>query len=187
MESTSPEATSPYPPEDLAELRRRMVMAALRRGVGWDDAEDVVQEALAKLLREQPRTGAPPLQIRAFAALRDKRVEFMRARARERERRVQGALAGPGADDEGRGVDIPEEDARLALVEACQLVCGIAGYDAMCFAALKALGATERDVAEFMGWPAHRVAAARVRLARKKATITRALLETLTPKEEESW
>lgn len=186
MEATSPEATSPYPPENLAELRRRMVTAALRHGVGWDDVEDVVQEALAKLLREQPRRGAPPVQIRAFAALRDKRVEFMRVQARERKRRVQGAPAGPGADDEGRGVDIPQEDARLALVEACQLVCGIAGYDAMCFAALKGLGATERDVSEFMGWSAQRVAAARVRLARKKATITQALLETLTPREE-SW
>lgn len=80
MEATSPEATSPYPSENLAELRRRMVTAALRSGVGWDDVEDVVQEALAKLLREQPRTGAPPVQIWAFATLRDKRVEFMRAR-----------------------------------------------------------------------------------------------------------
>lgn len=173
------EATDSYDPEVLSALRGRMVASALRKGLGWHDAEDVVQEALLKAVREHVRPGAPPLPARAFTALHDRHVEFVRRSARQRKREVPTEhLEEAEVAKVEMGVN---EDPRLRLLELCLVVSAIAGSDAMRFAQLKSEGATEHDVAALIG--PRRAAAARRRLAKKKAAIAQALLAGLSPEE----
>lgn len=166
---------------ELGRLRGRMVRRARRLGVPADEIEDVVQEALLKAIRERERPGAPGLEVRAFTALRDKRAEFARARARRlrlgspivAERlSLEGELEAPGSGTE--------------LIELWELVREIAGEDAVVFALLKSLGATEEDVARIMEWPRSRAAASRVQLSRRKPLILQAMAEGLE-EEESKW
>lgn len=175
-----PQRVRPTTPSlDLEVLRRRLVGTARRQGVAPADAEDVAQEALAKVVGERVRPGAPPMEVRAFVALRDQRIEYIRKRSRETERRSPWPVEQGSEDSLGEPVGVARVEDGFALIEAVDVVCRVVGEDSMCFAYLKAFGATERDVQEIMGWTAQRAAAARVRLSRKKGALARALLETL--------
>lgn len=160
-------------------LRSRLLNSARWHGIHENDLEDVVHDALAKLLAEQTRPGAPALDVRGYTALHDKRVEYWRREERRRGRFTSLTLS---PDEDGHEQERPEVasiDAALSLFELRELVGAIAGRDAMLFALLNACGATENDVAALLGWPPSRAAAARVQLARKKAQIALASLDTL--------
>jgi DNA-directed RNA polymerase specialized sigma24 family protein len=161
------------------QLRERLVGYALRRGLSAHDAEDVVHDALEKLLHETVRPGAPKIEIRAYTALKDKRAEHYRRQQRFDDRVVPLTLR----DHEGLEQERPElamSDAAIPLFESCETIAAIAGRDAMRFAIFKACRATEDDIALLLGWTPRRTAAARVQLGRKKAEIAEALNDTLT-------
>jgi DNA-directed RNA polymerase specialized sigma24 family protein len=162
------------------ELRARMVASVRHRAlVPVDDVEDVVHNALEKLLSEKVRAGAPRLSVRAFTAFRDKRAEYYRRQEHSGETMPLTLTAG----DDGYEHERPElasADQALAMFELRATISAIAGQDAMRFALLKACGATEPDIAILLGWPPARAAAARVQLSRKKAQIAQAVLDTLT-------
>jgi DNA-directed RNA polymerase specialized sigma24 family protein len=161
------------------QLRERLVGYALARGIARDDVEDVVHDALEKLLCEIVRPGAPKLEIRGFRALKDKRAEHYRRLERNDDRVVPLMLRG----DDGLESERPElaaPDAAIPLFETYETIAAVAGRDAMRFAVLKACRATEDDIALLLGWTPQRTAAARVQLGRKKAEIAQALNDTLT-------
>lgn len=156
-------------------LRVRLSVSAARR-VPLDDVDDLVHDTLEKVLRERVRENAPQLERRAFAALHDKEVELWRRNERRRRRQTTLFLV----DGEKGEVERPEVaifDEGFLLLEARDVVAGIAGEDAVQFALLTSCGATEADVAVMLAWPPNRAAAARVQLGRKKAEIALALLD----------
>lgn len=161
-------------------LRGVMIASARRRQLDEHDVEDVVHDALVKVLEEYVRPGAPSLERRAHAALGDKRVEYWRREAR-RSPRVTSLTLPP--DEDGYERERPElasEDAALQLLELRDLIEAIAGRDAMLFALLKSCGATESDIAILLSWPRERAAAARVQLGRKKPLLVQAINDTLS-------
>lgn len=68
------------------QLRGRMIASTRHRGIHENDVEDVVHDALEKLLGEHVRPGAPSRQVRGYTALRDKRAEHSRREARRSQR-----------------------------------------------------------------------------------------------------
>lgn len=165
----------------LAGLRRRLVARARRDRLTPDDIEDMVQEALLKVLRERTRPGQPVIEIRAYTALRDARAEFFRQRSRDTRRLVsttpdgQGEVVLPEHLEEGRPLDV---------VDTCEVVRQLAGSDVLVFAWLKSVGLTEADVAALMGWPASRAAAARIKLSRKRSLLVKAMRGEFLEEEE---
>lgn len=156
---------------EIVEVRRRMVARARRRGLSRDDAEDLVQDALLKVTRQGRKPGAPGLAPRAFVALRDKQSEHMRAARRACYRSVAWA-------------EVPEREVavtepRYELAEMCQMLAEIVGADAMAYVRLKAVGSTEGDIAQILGWSPQRVSTARMRLTRKRADIAKALSRSM--------
>jgi hypothetical protein len=135
-------------------LRGRMVASVRRRGVHENDVEDVVQDALEKLLNERIRPGAPPVEARAYASLEDKRIEHLR---RESRRLPRVATLTLPADVAGRELERPEmasADSAFQMFELRATIEAIAGPDAMRYALLNACGATEDDIA--ICWAGHR-------------------------------
>lgn len=160
-------------------LRGQLIASARRRHVHVNDLEDVVHDALEKMLREHVRPGAPSLKVRSFTALRDKQVEHFRREVRRSERVTSLTLP---ADEEGHvqeRAEVASIDAAFQLFELRATIEAIAGTDAMRFAFLSVFGATENDIAILLQWPATRAAAARVQFGRKKAHIARAIIDTL--------
>ncbi len=154
-----------------------MVARTRKNGLSWDDAEDLVQDALLKVMRQGVRSGAPSLAVRAFVALRDRRSERARMAARR-------AFLDPMPRSALAERDVGVTESGYAVVEICEVLTAIAGADVMKFARLKAQGATEADIAEQPGWSPQRAAAARIRLGRKKAALAAALALSLNRKEE---
>lgn len=161
-------------------LRYGMIASARRRQVDENDIEDVVHDALVKVLEEHVRPGAPSLQRRAHAALRDKRVEHWRREERRSNRITSLTLAPDEHGYEHERPDLASIDATIQLLELRDLIEAITGRDAMLFALFKSCGATEYDIAILLGWPRERAAAARVQLGRKKALIAQAINDTLS-------
>lgn len=160
-------------------LRGRMVATVRKRGVHANDVEDVVHDALEKLLNESIGPGAPPLEIRGYTALHDKQVEHFRREDRRSSRTTSLQL--PDADGvERERPELASHDAALRLFELRETIGAIAGQDAARFALLSSCGATEKDIAVLLGWPPARAAAARVQLGRKKAQIVHATLDMLS-------
>jgi DNA-directed RNA polymerase specialized sigma24 family protein len=165
-------------------LRARVLSAALRRGIPANDAEDFAHDVLEKTLREVLRPGAPTLEIRAFAAMRDKSAEYWR----RAERRPQLVALTLPLDEQGVEEERPEmavSDDAFAIIELRHVISAIAGEDAMRFALLKIWGGTEADIAVLLGWSPQRAAAARVQLGRKKGEIARAALDLYHAKNDE--
>jgi DNA-directed RNA polymerase specialized sigma24 family protein len=170
-------ATDEY--EVYERLRAGMLASARRNRVPENDVEDVIQDALVKLLGEHVRPGGPSLDRRAHTALHDKRVEHWR---RERRRAPRLAPLNLPPDENGyeqERVEMASLDATVQMLELRDLVEAIAGRDAMLFALLKSCRATESDIAALLGWSPERAAAARVQLGRKKALIANAINDTL--------
>lgn len=164
-------------------LRRRLLRAALAKGIPEDDAEDFAHDVVEKTLREVVRPAAPALEIRAGAAVRDKRAEYSR-RVQRRPQLVPLTLP---TNEEGAEQERPElavVDGAFAILELRDVIVSVAGEDAMRFALLKTWGATESDIALLLGWPPQRAAAARVQLGRKKGEIARAVLGFYRPEEQ---
>jgi DNA-directed RNA polymerase specialized sigma24 family protein len=154
----------PKPSEgELQDLRQRL-LAAARRSVPADEAEDVTQEALLRVVRDHPTGSAPPLIARARVKLRDARADYYRAR-----KRIPRPVAVlPEADSE-------RQRALLELVELEDLVRQIAGDDVFQFCSWKAEGMTDAEIAAQPQWSAQRAAAARKQHARKLPSIAAAV------------
>lgn len=165
----------------LADLRRRLVARGRAYGLPLHDVEDLVQDALIKVLRERSRPGQPPVEIRALTALRDVRAEHFRRHSRETARvSTTGDELGDSEPPTGGSAF-----SSLDVVELCESVRRLVGTDVMTFAVLKSMGATEADVATLMGWAPRRAAAARVQLSRKRRLLIEAMSRDVSPYEEE--
>jgi hypothetical protein len=156
----------PRPTEgELQDLRQRL-LAAARRSVPADEAEDVTQEALLRVVRDHPTGPAPPLVARARVKLRDARADYYRARKR---------IPRPVDDLPDTGAGSERQTALLELVELEDLVRQIAGDDVLQFCRWKASGMTDAEIAVQPHWSAQRAAAARKQHARKLPSIVEAV------------
>jgi DNA-directed RNA polymerase specialized sigma24 family protein len=157
----------PPEPEHLRRLRLRLMHTA--RGpaahIPSRDAEDVVQNAMIRYLREPPRPGGPPEEARAHVALRRERANYYRARERKPEQLT---------DQPTSPTPVPSEP-HTALVDAAVTIEQIAGADARRLAELRGEGHTLRDAARLLHWDARRVEATRKQLERNKDRIARAI------------
>jgi DNA-directed RNA polymerase specialized sigma24 family protein len=158
---------TPPEPEQLRRLRQRLLSST--RGaaahVPGRDAEDVVQNAMVRYLREPPKVNSPSDEIRAHVALRRERANYFRARERKPEQLAEEPqLLGGAAASE-----------RLGHVEAAVAIEQIAGADARRIAELRGEGHTLDDAARILHWDANRVEAARKQIERHKDAIARTL------------
>lgn len=158
---------TPPEPEQLRRLRQRLVNST--RGAGAHvpsrDAEDVVQNAMVRFLREAPRADGPSDDIRAHVALRRERANYYRARERKPEQlsKEPQTLRGAAATE------------TLGHVEAAVAIEQIAGGDARRIAELRGEGHTLDDASRILHWDANRVEAARKQIERHKDAIARAV------------
>jgi DNA-directed RNA polymerase specialized sigma24 family protein len=150
---------------ELQDLRERL-LAAARRSVPVDEAEDVTQEALLRVVRDHPTGPAPPLVARARVKLRDARADYYRTR--KRVPRPVEVLPETGAGSE-------RQKALLEIVELEDLVRQIAGDDVFQFCSWKAEGMTDAEIAAQPHWSVQRAAAARKQHARKLPSIAEAV------------
>jgi DNA-directed RNA polymerase specialized sigma24 family protein len=158
----------PIPPESeqLRRLRERLLRST--RGaaahVPSRDAEDVVQNAMIRYLREPPRPDAPNEEIRAHVALKRERANYFRTRQRKPEQLTDEPQLTPTA-----------AAMRLRHIEAAVAIEQIAGADARRIAELRGEGHTLSDASRVLHWDANRVEAARKQIERHKDRIARAL------------
>lgn len=164
-------------PEHIDEALRDRIVRAARRHASEPDAEDRAQEVMIRLVQEVASPTAPILERRALAKLKDVEVETFRKAARN------DALLQKASNAEATKVGAAASQDAYRIIEMFDQIKGIVGEDAAAFALLKTFfRATEEDAARCLGWSAQRAAAARMRLYRNKAQITRFLT---TPQEEE--
>jgi RNA polymerase sigma factor (sigma-70 family) len=164
-------------------LRRRMLGISERR-VPVADAEDLVQEALEKFIRERVRPGAPPPEVRAFRALRDKRAEYFRRKGRHDRRQIaridEGRNLAEEEDSSGPAfVEPAEEEAGYRVAEILAALEQILGPEVVEYVWMKFRGLTMEEIAREPGWDKRRVARVRMRLARKKKGVAIAILGRL--------
>jgi DNA-directed RNA polymerase specialized sigma24 family protein len=138
------------------------------------DAEDVVQNAMMRYLREAPRPGGPTEEIRAHMALKRERANYYRTRERKPEQLTDqpAALVSTGT---GPG---PE------LIDGAVTIEQIAGPDARRLAELRSEGHALADASRVLHWDARRVEVARKQIERNKDKIALALALNTKPKED---
>lgn len=163
---SSSSQASPLPLPELARLRAQLLTSTRgkRASVPREDAEDIVQEAMIRFLREPPRDGAPSAEVRAHVALKRERANYYRRRGRRREQLGEepvALLAG------GSGPDARFMQAAVAIEQ-------IAGADVRSLVELLGDGYTYGDVAAALGWSPQRVDAARQKLRRHRDEIAAA-------------
>ncbi len=158
---------TPPEPEQLRRLRQRLLNST--RGAAAHipsrDAEDVVQNAIIRYLREAPRPDGPSEDIRAHVALRRERANYFRSSQRKPVQLTEEPQSLQGAPTTGQ----------LGHVEAAVAIEQIAGADARRIAELRAERHTLDDAARVLHWDANRVEAARKQIERHKDAIARAL------------
>jgi hypothetical protein len=161
-------APVPKPTHDeLAALRADLV----RRGAGRvpaADIEDVAQEALLKVVREDLREGAPGLARRGGRAFKHARAEYFRRRNRAKEPPLEAL------EDQA---DIEIEDPVLRVFELEDLVRGEAGPDAVEVARARASRLTQRELGDEPGWTPQRAEAASRRLRRARRRLAEEMLD----------
>lgn len=156
-------------------LRDRVVKAARRHASG-PDADDRAQEVMLRLLGEVVRPGAPILEVRALAKLKDVEVDAFRKDSRQR------GLLEKAAQAAATDSVVPSSQDAYRIIEMSDQIREIVGDDGLAYALVKTFfKATEADVCRCLGWSSQKAAAARMRLGRNKGRITR----LLTAKQEE--
>ncbi len=157
----------PPEPDHLRRLRVRLMHSA--RGAAAHipsrDAEDVVQNAMIRYLREAPRPDGPSEEIRAHIALKRERANYYRTRARKPELLT----------DEPVALRSDRVEPETGFAEAFLAIEQIAGADAGRLAVLRGEGHTLADAARLLHWDARRVEAARKRLERNGERIALAV------------
>jgi DNA-directed RNA polymerase specialized sigma24 family protein len=144
-------------------MRADLVAAAVR--VPARDREDVVQEALLRLVREeQPRPGVP-LKAQARRRLQRATADYYRRESR----RPRLTLLEPEEQGSTHEVAASEAESWRKVRAFRQRLEELAGRDAALYAVLKGLfKMSEREIAELPGWNANRAGAARKQLSRAK-------------------
>lgn len=161
---------------DWGQLRRRLFKSAASRGMPARDVDDVVQEAIYKILK-RGNWSEETLETYLFRALRDKEAEYWRSKDREATLVKADDDKTPDEKLEEWTPPRPEPGFDFVLTESA--VRRTLDEDAMAYAVLHAMGFTGRQIARRLDWPLSRVEAARVRLARKKGAVALAVLEQL--------
>lgn len=155
---------APHPSDHELKALRLVMLKAAR--VAEADREDVVHEAMVRVLREEVRPSAPPLPARALSKLRDASIDLYRRQSRKKEPPLVVSLEACG--------EMACEDAAIKLAETSDMVRAIAGPDVLQYARWTAIGMTEREIAQQPGWSTKRAGAARRQLSRKTEALMRA-------------
>jgi DNA-directed RNA polymerase specialized sigma24 family protein len=157
-------------PKELAELRQRLHRAAGSGAVPIPsaDTEDVTQEAMLRLVQEEPREDAPPIAARAFRLLHQAKVDYLRRRNRVKEPKLE-VLSDEHAS--------PQPDPELRLFELEDVICREVGEDALEAARARVVRETEKELGAREGWSAERAHAARRRLLRGRDRLLDQLLD----------
>jgi DNA-directed RNA polymerase specialized sigma24 family protein len=159
-------------------LHKRMKRTASRRGVPSADVDDVVQEAVFKILKRGSWT-SDNVESHVFRALKDKEAEYWRRRKRTEQRIHVASGDGDQVLDPLEKWSPPHPDAALELVLTESAIREVIDDDAMAFAVLNAMGFTGKQIAGTLNWSKKKTEAARIRLARKQNAIARAILRSL--------
>jgi DNA-directed RNA polymerase specialized sigma24 family protein len=159
---------------DWGDLRRRLVTTARKRGMPVRDVDDVVQDAILKILKRGSWTNEN-LERYLYRALRDKEAEHWR-RKKSREPQVLPADDGQHPHDPLERWSPPSRESSLDFMLTESAVRQVLDADAMAYAVLHAMGFTGRQIARQLGWTQKKVEAARIRLARKKRAVALAVL-----------
>ncbi len=143
-----PEPSPSHEPEPAIEpwtdLTHQLRHRAHRAGVSPEDAEDRAQDALLRLVKERPRVGAPPLEVRAARALQLAEIDEQRRRGRQKEIPPYARVDLDAIEPREVPVEI-DMDARLRLAELIAAVQEIAGPDAIKLLLESQAGYTETE------------------------------------------
>jgi hypothetical protein len=161
--------TDPLPSgEEIKELRHRLLVTARAKAVPDADVEDLTQEALFRVIKDD-RPSELPFASRAKRKLLDVTAEHFR--------NPQRAFLASAERLEEQDA-LAQEDAALAMINLQGLINQIGGDDVLAFARLRALKVPEREMAERLDWSPQRVAAARKQFSRKAAAMIAAINES---------
>lgn len=130
--------------EPWTDLTHRLRRRARRTGVSPEDAEDRAQDALLRLVKERPRIGAPPLEVRAARALQLAEIDEQRRRGRRKEIPPDARVEMDATETREMPVEIDME-ARLRLAELIDAIQEIAGPDAIKLLLESQAGYTEAE------------------------------------------
>lgn len=159
----------PDPDADIRAMAPKLRRTAMRRRPGGSiDGEDISQNAWIRVLAEQVRADAPPLEVRAYRALRQADAEDLRRSQRVVELRNMPLLEGY-ADR--------RQSSALQVVELAETIREIAGDDALEALQCRAAGMTETEIGSRPGWTPEKAHAALRRLRRSRSEITKAIVD----------
>lgn len=161
---------------DWGHLTRRLFKAAIARGMPARDVDDVVQEAIYKILKRGKWT-EENLEMYLFRALRDKEAEYWRSKKDREVPLLRSENEDETPNDQLEEWTPPRSEPGFDFTLTESAVRQTLDEDAMAYAVLHAMGFTGRQIARQLGWPHSQVEAARIRLARKKGAVALAVLE----------
>lgn len=152
------------------------------------DAEDVVQDAWEKRLRQgNPLPDGPQLEAHVQQALVDTSVDYWRSRRRRKDVPSDQLIPLDEASD-----DVPHapdtEEARVAALRARQIyeaAVGIVGPDAAAYAVLNALDLTEKEIAHQLEVPEREAGRLRKQVSRAQAALAEAIDHKSTTTKED--
>lgn len=161
---------------DWGHLQRRMFKTAVSRGLPALDADDIVQEAIYKILKRANWT-QENLEKYLFRALRDKEAEYWRGRTGREMALVDTDDEDGSSSDPLERWSPPRPDVGLDFLLTESAVRRVLDDGVMAYAVLHAMGFTGRQIARRLGWSHAQTEAARIRLARKRRAVALAVLE----------
>jgi DNA-directed RNA polymerase specialized sigma24 family protein len=133
------------------------------------EAEDLAQAALEKAIRERPRAGAPPADVRALAHLHHVGVDWGRRRQTRTRREFQDEVdldRIPAAADEGTLM-------RRVIAELSHDL----GPEEFEFVLMRLAGFLDAEISTMSGWSERDVTRIRRRLLRSKSSIVNVIMD----------
>lgn len=172
--------------------RHLIPRAAAGRGrvaaVGREDAEDVVQSAWEKVVRQdKPLRRGGSLEAHVHEALVDVSADHRRTRGRKSAVPSGRIVPLDAVSEDAVGLLHPhdETDAALAARELYETIVDVVGKEAATYAVLNALSFSEKESAAELGISEREAGALRKRVARSRSAIAKAISSRLTNTEEE--
>lgn len=172
--------------------RRLVARAVTGRGrvtaVPTPDAEDVVQDAWEKRLRQgDPLPDGPQLEAHVQQALVDTSIDYWRSRQRRKDVPPDQLIQLDETSD-----DVPHapdtEEARIAALQVRQIyeaTLGIVGQHAAAYAVLDALDLTEKEIANQLEVSEREAGRLRKQVSRAQAALAEAIDYTPTTTKED--
>lgn len=156
----------PHPAsEPWAVVLDQLVKSGRRQGLTREDADDRAQDALLRLIKERPRPGAPPVEVRAGRTLRLAITDEARRRSRKGEVPQQRKVALDAYELQDVPADV-DLDRRLRFMEAVRGVHELVGHDVVRLLMEGQAGYTEAESDTRRGLDAPSTGSLRKRISR---------------------